>query len=449
MNRRLLFGALSATVCGIAAISLSGFATSPVAASDERAVALYNIHTKETLSLVFKRDGKYVPEALEKFNTFMRDWRRNVSTKMDPVLLDLMWDIHRELKSQKPIHVISGHRSGATNEKMRRSGGGQAKGSRHITGQAADIHFPDVAVKQLRNSALVREKGGVGYYPTSALPFIHIDTGNVRHWPRIPRQELAILFPSGKSQHTPTDGHPITRDDFRIALAKLEASGGTLPIVTQRLLNRSPAPAAPAPILASLGPTSLTFGSSRKQEEIDPSVPRLPMLSARPAVTPEPRVEPYLQQTPVPVIRQPSLVGPQMPQQPDFSRGFVTAALPRNADAIDDDQIARAPDYDDDHPDEESYQPFPILPLLTDSPLAYADFSKEARPVVRKLQVLFSDADATLSVGLERGSQYEGMFWAQRFTGKAVSGAISKFVANESTSSTITKTASNVPAPAR
>ncbi len=442
MNRRLLFGALSAAVCGLAAISLSGFATTSVAAGDERAIALYNIHTKETLSLVFKRDGKFVPEALEKFNVFMRDWRRNVSTKMDPVLLDLMWEIHRELKSQKPIHIVSGHRSGATNEKMRRSGGGQARQSRHITGQAADIHFPDVAVKQLRNSALVREKGGVGYYPTSALPFIHIDTGNVRHWPKIPRQELAILFPSGKSKHTPSDGKPITREDFRIALAKLEARGGTLPIVTQRLLNRNTAP-APAPILASLGPTNLGLGGSRAREELAPVTPRLPLLSSRPPVEVQP--EPVITPTPVPIVQQP--INPNAPEQKDYSRGFVTAALPRNEREISNDQIARAPDYDDDHPDEESYQPFPILPFLTDSPLAYADFSKEARPVVSKIQVLFSDADAKVNVALERGPQYQGMYWAQRFTGKAVSGAISKFVANEATSSTITKTASNLAAP--
>ncbi len=448
MNRRLLFGALSVAACGIAALSLSGFATSPVAAGDERAIALYNIHTKETLSLVFKRDGKYVPEALEKFNAFMRDWRRDVSTKMDPALLDLMWDIHRELKSQRPVYIISGHRSGATNERMRKAGGGQAKQSRHITGQAADIHFPDVDVKQLRNSALVREKGGVGYYPTSAIPFVHIDTGNVRHWPRMPRQELAILFPSGKSQHTPSDGRPITRDDFRIALAKMETSGGALPIVTQRLLNRYTPPSS-APILASLGPTSLTLGGTREREETAPASPRSPFVSSRPPLAVEAQPQPAIMQTPVPVIQQPPLVNPQAPQRTDYSRGFVTAALPRNEFAIDDNQIARAPDYDDDHPDEESYQPFPILPFLTDSPLAYADFSKDARPVVRKLQVLFSDADATVNVALERGPQYQGMFWAQRFTGRAVSGAIGKFVANESTSSTITKTASNASVPAR
>ena len=47
-----------------------------------------------------------------------------------------------------------------------------------------DVHFPDVPVKKLRYSALIRERGGVGYYPTSATPFVHVDTDRVRAWPR-------------------------------------------------------------------------------------------------------------------------------------------------------------------------------------------------------------------------------------------------------------------------
>ena len=50
-------------------------------------------------------------------------------------------------------------------------------------------------MKQLRYSALIRERGGVGYYPTSAIPFVHVDTDRVRAWPRVPRIELALLFP--------------------------------------------------------------------------------------------------------------------------------------------------------------------------------------------------------------------------------------------------------------
>ena len=101
---------------------------------------------------------------------------------------------------------LRGHQQQA----LRKQGGGQAKKSQHILGKAADITFPDVAVKTLRNSALVQEWGGVGYYPTSGVPFVHVDTGHVRMWPRIPRLELASLFPKGQTKYLPLDGKPIT-----------------------------------------------------------------------------------------------------------------------------------------------------------------------------------------------------------------------------------------------
>ena len=163
--------------------------------------------------------GKHVPEAMEKINWMLRDWRKDETTRMDPDLIDLMWEIHNELGSAEPIHIISGYRSKGTNEMLRRTVGGQASQSRHILGQAADMHFPDVPIKKLRYSALIRERGGVGYYPTSAIPFVHIDTDRVRAWPRLPRNELALLFPNGRTQHLPEDGDPISMDDVKRARA--------------------------------------------------------------------------------------------------------------------------------------------------------------------------------------------------------------------------------------
>ncbi|MGQ7500633.1 DUF882 domain-containing protein, partial [Streptococcus suis] len=69
-------------------------------------------------------------------------------------------------------------------------------------------------------AALIRERGGVGYYPTSGIPFVHVDTGNVRHWPRLPRYELALLFPNGHSKHHPVDGGDISPDDVKVAQSR-------------------------------------------------------------------------------------------------------------------------------------------------------------------------------------------------------------------------------------
>ena len=152
------------------------------------------------------KNGKHIPEAMEKINWVLRDWRKDEPTEMDPDLIDLVWEIHSELGSAEPIHIISGYRSRDTNDMLRRTVGGQASQSRHILGKAMDVHFPDVPVKKLRYSALIRERGGVGYYPTSATPFVHIDTDRVRAWPRAAAHGAGLLFPSGRTQHQPTDG---------------------------------------------------------------------------------------------------------------------------------------------------------------------------------------------------------------------------------------------------
>src|SRR5690606_36808632 len=66
-----------------------------------------------------------------------------------------------------------------------------------------------VSLASLRATAMKFQVGGVGYYPTSGSPFVHLDVGSVRAWPRMNRQELVKLFPDGKTLHIPTDGKPL------------------------------------------------------------------------------------------------------------------------------------------------------------------------------------------------------------------------------------------------
>lgn len=266
MNVRAYARSSAATV--VASLAMLGISSSAFA--ETRTLAIYNVNTKETTEATYKVDGEFLPEGLKKINHAMRDWRRNVSTKMDPELIDLVWKLHRQLGSQKPVHLISGFRSRATNNGLRRTRGGQARNSRHILGKAADIHFPDVSIKDLRNSALIRERGGVGYYPRSGIPFVHVDTGRVRHWPRVPRRELAMLFPKGKSKHIPSDGRPLTKRDGRIAMAKLKKMGK----------DRWTPSSQPKRMLASLVPsnlpslTSLINRSITQSPDITGSIPQ-------------------------------------------------------------------------------------------------------------------------------------------------------------------------------
>ncbi len=176
--------------------------------------------------IVFKRNGRYDPEGLRKINIILRDWRRNEPTKMDPRLLDLVWETYRASGATDYIQVVCGYRSPATNSMLRSRSRGVAKESQHMLGKAMDFYIPGVPLKKLRNIGLKLQGGGVGYYPTSGSPFVHFDVGNVRHWPGISRQELVSLFPNGKTLHVPSDGRPLPGYQLALAAYKVRKGSG-------------------------------------------------------------------------------------------------------------------------------------------------------------------------------------------------------------------------------
>jgi uncharacterized protein YcbK (DUF882 family) len=172
-----------------------GFGNDATAGGETRTLSLYHVHTKESLTITYKVNGRYIPSALEKINYLLRDWRRNEIIRIDPKTVDLMWELHADLGSTSPVHVICGYRSPQTNAFLKRIGRNVAKKSQHMLGKAIDLYFPDVSTEKLRNSALVRQVGGVGYYRSSGPSgFVHIDSGHVRMWPRVSPTQMARIF---------------------------------------------------------------------------------------------------------------------------------------------------------------------------------------------------------------------------------------------------------------
>jgi len=236
------------------------------AVAQERTLDFYNIHTKESTSVTFKRDGRYVTKGLKSLDQFMRDWRLNIVTRIDPELYDLLWELKTDLGLKEPIKLISGHRSDKTNNMLRRTRGGQAKRSLHVRGSAVDVYFPGVPLKRLRNAALVKQRGGVGYYPRGGQPFVHIDTGRVRHWPRIPNSQLAAILKGGSS------GLPVRRVR-ETAVAALDA-----PVPQGKpadALTRQPAPIvlASATLDQMSNRTTANAATATKPDEYRPHFP--------------------------------------------------------------------------------------------------------------------------------------------------------------------------------
>ncbi len=151
-----------------------------VSQSPERTLALYNLHTGETLKTAYWIKGEYVSDALCEINHILRDFRTEEILPIDTGLLDLLHDLHNSTGSRDKLHIISGYRSPATNARMHKGSRGVAGHSLHMLGKAADIRLPGYNLSQLRQAAVDLRGGGVGYYPDS--DFIHVDVGRVRYW---------------------------------------------------------------------------------------------------------------------------------------------------------------------------------------------------------------------------------------------------------------------------
>ncbi|WFR98826.1 DUF882 domain-containing protein [Rhizobium tumorigenes] len=223
MPRRAGKTFLTSVLIGVA---LLGSASASFAAT--QTLKLYFVHTGEKASITFKRNGIYDPRGLAQVNRFLRDWRKNEPAKMDPELLDLIWEVHKRSGSRDYIHIVSGYRSPDTNNMLRsRSANtGVAKRSQHTLGKAMDFYIPGVNLSTLRAIGMQMQIGGVGFYPTSGSPFVHMDVGNVRAWPRMSRQELAKIFPDGRTLHRPADGRPLPGYNQALAAARQKSGTG-------------------------------------------------------------------------------------------------------------------------------------------------------------------------------------------------------------------------------
>ena len=217
---------------GLALALSTIFAAAPIslesadANGDTRTISILPVHTNESGTVTFKRNGYYDAEGVKQLSWLLRDWRRDEPTSMSPRLFDILWEVHQETGSNEPFHAVSGYRSPSTNAMLRRSSRGVAEHSQHMLGKAMDSFLPDVPVARMREIAMRLQRGGVGYYPTAGSPFVHIDAGSVRAWPRMTRDQLSRLFPDGKTVHLPADGHPFA--GYELAKAEILAAGGTV-----------------------------------------------------------------------------------------------------------------------------------------------------------------------------------------------------------------------------
>lgn len=312
---------------------LAGFAVLAVvlmggpgsARAQDRTLTFKQMHTGETATITYRRGGRYDPAGLKQINHMFRDWRRDEPTEIDPRLLDILWEVYRASGSRAAVQILSGYRSPVTNAALRSRSSGVADNSQHMAGKALDFSLPDVPTARLREVALRVQGGGVGFYSSSG--FVHIDTGSVRHWPRMTRQQLANVFPDGKTVHIPSDGKPLP--GYEVAKAEISrARSAPTAMASAGSSGRG--------LLAGL----FNFGGNRQTPTATPAqTTAAPQViaaasttapAASQAAAPQPQEPPAAAQAPAPVI---AMVAPVPEPRPAAIPGAVPADVPLPAEA--------------------------------------------------------------------------------------------------------------------
>jgi uncharacterized protein YcbK (DUF882 family) len=129
-----------------------------------KVIELYHVNSKETLRLRFADDRGRRVAIQKQADRFFRCHHTQTTSRMNPRLLRLLFDIGRHWPGQR-LEVVSGYRNPRVAKNPR---------SPHMKGLATDFRVVGVPNTELRDYLRRALKSvGVGYYPNSS--FVHLD----------------------------------------------------------------------------------------------------------------------------------------------------------------------------------------------------------------------------------------------------------------------------------
>jgi uncharacterized protein YcbK (DUF882 family) len=408
------------------------------ALNETRTLSFHHTHSDEDLTVTFKRDGRYDEDALKKLNHYLRDWRTQDETVMDRHLFDILWEVYRDVDGKAPIQIISSYRSPATNAMLRRRSSGVARASQHMLGHAMDFFIPNVPLEQIRFAGLRLQRGGVGFYPTSGSPFVHLDTGSIRHWPRMTHDQLARVFPDGRTVHVPTDGTPLK--GYELARADIEKRGNgddagiaSKPSLFAKLFNKGKSSdddeeagaavvnekPAPATVMATAAPAKSAdlvpmprskpqFAAAIQLASADAQI--VPAPKAKPAPVAD-KTEPKLQ-TPADIINARGFWGDEPTNAKQASPAQVAALKAREAlgAAVDPQSTASVQST----PISENFNRALAYAPAASSPVDHSNIVAASAPVPRSIRPARNTATAATEInsvvakGTQGGAQGQG-----------------------------------------
>ena len=194
-----------------------------VANGDTRSITLQHTHRDDSITVTFKRNGRYDEDGLKKLNYFLRDWRNDDQTRDGAAAVrhpvgGLPRGRRQDADPHRLLLPFARHQRDAAPALARRRPVQPA----HARQGDRLQHRGRCASRICALAGLRLQRGGVGFYPGS---FVHVDVGTVRHWPRMTHDQLARVFPNGRTVHVPSDGQPLP--GYALALADIEKRGSS------------------------------------------------------------------------------------------------------------------------------------------------------------------------------------------------------------------------------
>jgi uncharacterized protein YcbK (DUF882 family) len=141
----------------------------------------------ERAKVLYWKDGEMIDSAYQELCHMLRDVNGKASMPIDPRLLETLWASQAFVERyglDKPLEILSGYRTPASNNRLIEQGVPAARQSLHMSGKAADIRIAGLTEEVLGGLVRSFRQGGVGFYYRSGPKggWIHADTGLNRTW---------------------------------------------------------------------------------------------------------------------------------------------------------------------------------------------------------------------------------------------------------------------------
>ncbi|MFZ6708461.1 YcbK family protein [Undibacterium sp. TC9W] len=152
-----------------------------------RTMDLIRPATGERSKILYWKDGEVLESAYQQLCHILRDVNGKETAPIDPKLLETLWATQAYIARfgmTRPLEILSGYRTQASNTRLIEQGVPAARKSLHMEGKAADIRIPQLHEEILGELIQSFRQGGVGFYyrQTAQGGWIHTDTGLQRSW---------------------------------------------------------------------------------------------------------------------------------------------------------------------------------------------------------------------------------------------------------------------------